>query len=131
MINTRMFNRRIGAERPYKGDQSTLLAQLDGPSTNWQSIGGMFWASVETIAGGEGVSGSSVQAKIVYRIRTRWRADIIATCRVLLPDPRGAESGLPTVHSIPNCRRLDIISAIDTDGRREVLEITAQDNTNA
>jgi hypothetical protein len=57
----------------------------------------------------------------------RFRRDIDTRCRVLVPDPRGSASGLPTMSNGLHGRVLDIVSAIDEGGRHEVLVLSCKE----
>jgi len=81
-----------------------------GPSPGWNAIGDV-WANVTPVSGTEKPDAAGVQTTVTHRISMRYRADVTTKDRIIY---RG--------------RVLDIVSAIDAEGRRRELIIEAREH---
>ena len=69
------------------------------------------WGSLEGLSGQEQIEGGQVNARALYRIRTRWRADIGPTHRIMHAD---------------DGRVFNVLSAVDPTGRKKELELLVE-----
>lgn len=103
---------RPPALHPAQLDQRVTLRQraagVDGlgqASGAWQDVATV-WAQVQPLRGREYFAAGQLQAEVSVRMRIRWRAGVVPTMRA---DWRG----------VPH----DIVSVVDVDGARVVLEL--------
>jgi SPP1 family predicted phage head-tail adaptor len=82
---------------------------LGGASISWQA-GAAFWGRLEAKKGSEPVVGERVSAKVLARIITRHRAGLTAGMRLRC-----------------GARLFEIVAVFDPDGRREFLNIEAEE----
>ena len=88
-------------------------ASADSPA-DWQPIkAGKCYADIKATAGGERVRGQQIEAGVTTLVTLRYRGDVT--------------SRMSIVPSREPSRRLNIVKAVDPDGRREELMCQCQE----
>lgn len=81
---------------------------------DWQPIAdGRCWAGIEATSGGERLRGQQIEAGVTTLVTLRYRPDVTSRMSIVpLREP---------------ARRLNIVKAVDPDGRREELMCQCQE----
>jgi len=99
-------------------DLITLLVFVPSTDPRWGNVPGWVsfaqaWANViplpGTSAGAESFDSQGVQSETAYTVTMRWRPDLDSTCRIQYRN-----------------QTLEIVSAVDPDGRQRELVIQAR-----
>lgn len=100
----RHYGRIVAQAQP----SPTTRDSYGDPIPVWEPVVPSLWMEVLALTGDELVAARQVHARTTHRIITRWMPDVT-------PDMRVEWEG----------RRLEIVSALDPDGRRKELHLLA------